>query len=130
MTVEIEIIDRVYHNIEDFCNVNGLNIKEYMSDAITEKYNLDRYGDLNEKLTKKEEKKPSTRSTKKEEKIDNPKPSETEETKSNITDELIPVKPMKEPSGLSRVVKMDVIEDVKDTTEEKSKRTRRTLKTK
>ena len=69
MTVEIEIIDRVYHNIEDFCNVNGLDIKEYMSDAITEKYNLDRYGDLNEKLTKKEEKKPSTRSTKKEEKI-------------------------------------------------------------
>ena len=38
MTVEIEIIDRVYHNIEDFCNVNGLDIKEYMSDAITEKY--------------------------------------------------------------------------------------------
>ena len=101
-----------------------------MKKANTEKYNLDRYGDLNEKLTKKEEKKPSTRSTKKEEKIDNPKPSETEETKSNITDELIPVKPMKEPSGLSRVVKMDVIEDVKDTTEEKSKRTRRTLKTK
>ena len=53
MTVEIEIIDRVFYGLEDFCSANGLDVKEYMSDAIMEKYNLDKYGDLNEKLTKK-----------------------------------------------------------------------------
>ena len=43
MTVEIEIIDRVYYNIEDFCEVNGLDVREYMSNAITERYNLDKF---------------------------------------------------------------------------------------
>lgn len=53
MIVEIDIIDRIYHNIQEFCEINGFNIIEYMSDAIVERYNLDKYGDLNEKLVKK-----------------------------------------------------------------------------
>ena len=53
MRVEIELIDRIYNNICDFCEANGVDAYEYMSDAITEKYNLDKYGDLNEKLVGK-----------------------------------------------------------------------------
>lgn len=56
MTLEIEIIDRIYHNIEAFCHVNNKDIKEYIVNSIIERYNLDRYGDLNEKVHKKENK--------------------------------------------------------------------------
>ena len=65
MTVEVELINRIYTNLCEFCDANGLDVQEYMSNAITERYNLDKYGDLNEKLAKKEEKKPTTKRTKK-----------------------------------------------------------------
>lgn len=70
MTVEIDIIDRVYYGIVDFCEVNEFDVKEYMSDAVMEKYNIDKYGDLNEKLVKKVEKKPTVRKPKKEQKVE------------------------------------------------------------
>lgn len=56
MLVEVDIIDRIYRNIEDFCCVNGLDVNEYIINAIVERYNLDKYGDLNEKLVKIETK--------------------------------------------------------------------------
>lgn len=123
MTVEIEIIDRVYYNIEDFCKVNGFDIKEYMSNAITERYNLDKYGDLNEKLVKKEEKKPSTRRTKKEEPIVEVKPVEV--TAEQKIEEVKIEKPVEEvKTVVTGTIKVEPI------IEEKPKRTRRTLKTK
>lgn len=123
MTVEIEIIDRVYYNIEDFCEVNGLDVREYMSNAITERYNLDKYGDLNEKLAKKEEKKPSTRRTKKEEPIDDVKPVKI------TTEQKIEEVEIKKPIDEVKAVVTDIVK-VESIIGEKPKRTRRTLKTK
>lgn len=128
MTVEIEIIDRIYHNIEEFCGVNSIDIKEYMSNAIIERYNLDRYGDLNERLSKKE--KNTSDGLTKEEKNDNCKSHKTEETKNNTTDEIISSETMKESSDLNKMPNADVNENAKDTTEAKPQRIRRTLKTK
>ena len=127
MTVEIEIIDRIYHNIEDFCSVNSIDIKEYMSNAITERYNLDRYGDLNEKLSKKE-KKISEKHKKEEGENDNSKSLKTEEIKNGIADKIINTESLKETLDLNKTTDVDV--NAKDTTEEKPKRIRRTLKTK
>lgn len=56
MKVEIDIIDRIYYNIETLCSKNGTDILEYMSDAVVERYNLDKYGDLNKKIEKRAEK--------------------------------------------------------------------------
>lgn len=56
MVVEIDIIDRIYSGMEKFCEVNNIDIVEYMQDAVIDRYNLDKYGDLNEKLIKKENK--------------------------------------------------------------------------
>lgn len=50
MKIEIDIIDRIYYNIEDFCAANGKDIAEYMADIVIERYNIDKYGDLNEKI--------------------------------------------------------------------------------
>lgn len=120
MIVEIDIIDRIYHNIQEFCEINGFNIIEYMSDAIVERYNLDKYGDLNEKLVKKEEeKKLSTRRNKETEIIANVKDAETVsniKVEEVVTEKLIETKESQ--------TEMDIQE------EEKPKKTRRTLKTK
>lgn len=53
MKIEIDIIDRIYYNIEDFCAANGTDVATYMADAVVERYNLDKYGDLNEKIKPK-----------------------------------------------------------------------------
>lgn len=117
MIVEIYIIDRIYYNIQELCEINGFNVMEYMSDAIIERYNLDKYGDLNEKLVKKEEKKPSTRRIKKEESVIVTKPVEiVEEKKASIVEKTV-----------ENIKPMEIVETV---VEEKPKKTRRTLKTK
>jgi len=119
MLVEIDIIDRIYHNIQEFCEINGFNIIEYMSDAIVEKYNLDKYGDLNEKLVKKEKKKLPTRRNEKNEIIANVKDAETVsniKVEEVVTEKLIETKESQ--------IEMDIQEG------EKPKKTRRTLKTK
>ena len=119
MTVEIDIIDRIYYNIQEFCEVNGLDVIEYMTDAITERYNLDKYGDLNEKLVKKEEKKPPVRRTKKTDTVVDVKVTETV----NITKTEEPIK-----EEVSEIKEHQ--SDVEIQTDEKPKKTRRTLKTK
>ena len=132
MTVEIEIIDRVFYGLEDFCSANGLDVKEYMSDAIMEKYNLDKYGDLNEKLVKKvdiestktdENKKKAGRTKKiKEEEINNEQdivPQTTEDRQTEPKEEE------------TRLVEKPVVESVSiETNGEPVKKIRRTLKTK
>ena len=123
MTVEIDIIDRIYYNIQEFCEVNGFDVVEYMSNAVTERYNLDKYGDLNEKLVKKEEKKPSLKRTKKIEDVIDTKIQETiNETNNSVKVE----EPIKEETKENK----QIHSDVEIQTEEKPKKTRRTLKTK
>lgn len=113
MVVEIDIIDRVFRNIEDFCETNGLDINEYMSNAVMERYNLDKYGDLNDKLVKKEDVKEVV------------KPVIIEEKTEEIVEE--PVKVSVEEKPVDIPVKTEEAVIVQD---DKPKRKKRTLKTK
>ena len=132
MTVEIEIIDRVFYGLEDFCSANGLDVKEYMSDAIMEKYNLDKYGDLNEKLTKKVNIE-STKTDENKKKVGRPKKIKEEEI--NNEQDIVPqttedrqTEPTEEET---RLVEKPVVEPVPiETNGEPVKKIRRTLKTK
>lgn len=45
--VEININKRIWGNIIQYCEANGLNIEEYASECLEKQNNIDRYGDLN-----------------------------------------------------------------------------------
>ena len=48
MIISIELDDRQYRDIELYCNMNNIKINDYLTDIITEKHMLNKYGDLNE----------------------------------------------------------------------------------
>lgn len=58
MIVEIDIADRIYDSIERYCSDNGLEVNLYMLEAIENRINTDRFGDLNEIMYGKPKKKP------------------------------------------------------------------------
>lgn len=129
MTVEVEIIDRVYNNMCDFCEINGIDVNEYMSNAIMERYNLDRYGDLNEKLSKKEEKKPTVRKTKKEEPIKEISDKE-DGKKQDIGAQVAENKQGEETKSEKETGEPTAVSDVAQTDVTTVKKVKRTLKTK
>lgn len=47
MTISIELDDRQYRDIELYCNMNNIKINDYLTDIITEKHMINKYGDLN-----------------------------------------------------------------------------------
>lgn len=54
---KIDIDDRLYKDLTDWATLNGLSkndIKNYINKAIRDRLNLDKYGDLNEKIKKNE----------------------------------------------------------------------------
>lgn len=48
MTISIELDDRQYRDIELYCNMNNIKINDYLTDIITEKHMINKYGDLND----------------------------------------------------------------------------------
>ena len=48
MTISIELDDRQYRDIESYCDTNNIKVNDYLTDIITEKHMLNKYGDLNE----------------------------------------------------------------------------------
>ena len=48
MTISIELDDRQYRDIESYCDMNNIKVNDYLTDIITEKHILNKYGDLNE----------------------------------------------------------------------------------
>ena len=48
MTISIELDDRQYRDIELYCNMNNIKINNYLTDIITEKHMINKYGDLND----------------------------------------------------------------------------------
>lgn len=48
MTINLELDNRQYLDIEYYCSTNNLTIQEYLIDIITEKHSLNKFGDLNE----------------------------------------------------------------------------------
>ena len=54
MRITIELDDKLCENIKQFCRLNSMTYTEYLSKIIEEKFNVDRFGDLNEKIRKKQ----------------------------------------------------------------------------
>lgn len=52
MRLTIEIEDKLAENIKAFCKMNNMTYSAYLSGIIEERFNLDRFGDLNKKLKK------------------------------------------------------------------------------
>ena len=48
MTISIELDDRQYRDIELYCNMNNIKINDYLTDIITEKHMINKYGDVND----------------------------------------------------------------------------------
>lgn len=53
MRLTIEIDDKLGEKIKQFCKLNNITYSKYLVGIIEEKFNCDRFGDLNEKLKKK-----------------------------------------------------------------------------
>ena len=141
MKVTIDIVDRNYEQIKEFCDFNGINIEDYIVECTENDFFIRKYGDLNDKLnnTKTEvEEKPMPQEIKekfdelaemkkKEEakiekkKVGRPKKKVEEEIKKDDSEEL-----------LKNISKNQVFvrqEDIVDTETLKPTKIKRTLKT-
>lgn len=87
MIINIEISDRDYRDIELYCNANGLDLNDYISNIIMETHYCNKYGDLNIMMEKVTEE--STASPKK--KVKRIKKSEVISTEENGVEEQLEV---------------------------------------
>jgi len=55
MQITIDIIDRNYEQIKEFCDFNKIKIEDYIIQCTEDDFFTRKYGDLNEKLTKSKE---------------------------------------------------------------------------
>ena len=133
MELVINIIDRNYEQIKEFCEFNNITIEDYVVQCAEDDFFTRKYGDLNEKL------KPSE--TKTEEKTIN-KPTDVIKTEKKKTTRAKKVKEEKETENDDGKLKIDDIlindtnqvlikkEEIIDTTDEnKPKVVKRTLRT-
>ena len=61
MEITIDLPDKIYDEIKQMCEFNGITIIKYAFDCVLDNYNTMKYGDLNEKLGIKEEPKEETK---------------------------------------------------------------------
>ena len=54
MKITINIDERTGTAIREFCKANNLKQNQYLVDIIEKQFNIDRFGDMNEMLAKKE----------------------------------------------------------------------------
>lgn len=54
MKVSVSLDKKIIDNVKNFCKLNNKNYLEYITEAIEGKLSIDMYGDLNEKMNKKE----------------------------------------------------------------------------
>lgn len=129
MEITINIIDRNYDQIKEFCDFNNILIEDYIVRCVEDDFFTRKYGDLNEKLNPpKVEEKPPQQETKKEEttekkKVGRPKKVK-EETTTVVENKIEDIVKDKE-QFLIRVE--DVVDTTDKTTETKIRK--RTLKT-
>ena len=50
MEVSLKINNRLYTNIQQFCELNKIEINEYILTLVERGFNIDKYGDLNDTL--------------------------------------------------------------------------------
>ena len=56
MKINIEIVDRNYEQIKEFCEFNNIKLEDYIVQCVEDDFFTRKYGDLNEKLKKEEPK--------------------------------------------------------------------------
>ena len=71
MKITIEIVDRNYEQIKEFCDFNKIPIDEYIVNCVENDFFIRKYGDLNEKVSPTEKK---TEIIKEEIKVEKKKP--------------------------------------------------------
>ena len=71
MKITIEIVDRNYEQIKEFCEFNKITIDEYIVNCVENDFFIRKYGDLNEKVSPTEKK---TEIIKEETKVEKKKP--------------------------------------------------------
>ena len=97
MTISIELDDRQYRDIESYCDMNNIKVNDYLTDIITEKHMINKYGDLNEimsvtieedktKIKKRGRPKKDTEPQSEIEAVVEEKKEETENNKGEITE--------------------------------------------
>lgn len=52
MEITIDIIDRNYSQIKEFCDFNNIKVEDYIVQCVEDDFFTRKYGDLNEKLNK------------------------------------------------------------------------------
>lgn len=134
MQITIDIIDRNYDQIKEFCEFNNIKVENYIVQCVEDDFFTRKYGDLNEKIRSKEqdrkiEEKPITEETPKVEKKKVGRPKKVVEEKPTV------IVNNKKENEIQEIVKntQQVFvrkEDIIDTIEVKPTKVKRTLKTK
>ena len=50
--ISIELPERTVENLREFCKLNNTKVNTYLRDIIEKQLNIDRFGDLNQKIKK------------------------------------------------------------------------------
>lgn len=89
MKVSISIDKKIIDKVKGFCKLNGRNYLEYITEAIDAKLSVDMYGDLNEKMKKRE--KPKIQRA---EEYIKEKTKKVKEEKETVTKEILETQPL------------------------------------
>jgi len=54
MEISIDIPDKIYAEIKEMCEYNSIGVDDYIFNCTLDNFNIMKYGDLNEKIMKKE----------------------------------------------------------------------------
>lgn len=134
MQITIDIIDRNYDQIKEFCEFNNIKVEDYIVQCVEDDFFTRKYGDLNEKIRSKEqdqktEEKPITEETPKVEKKKVGRPKKVVEEKPTV---IVDNKKENEIQEIVKNTQQIFVrkEDIIDTIEVKPTKVKRTLKTK
>ena len=50
MKITVDIVDRNYAQIEEFCDANGMSVEDYVVQCVEDTFFTMKYGDINEKI--------------------------------------------------------------------------------
>ena len=129
MEITIEIVDRNYEQIKEFCDFNNIKIEDYIVQCAEDDFFTRKYGDLNEKMNKENKEEISKEDVIKTEKkkVGRPKKKIQETT---IIEKETPIEEPKVNTEQFFVRNEDAIDTTNKELQKQQVRIKRTLKTK
>lgn len=129
MKITIDIIDRNFIQINEFCDFNKINIKDYIVQCVEDDFFTRKYGDLNEKLKQPKEEK--SKEVKTENKLMQEKETKQVEEPPKVEKKKVgrPRKKVETPSIVEEPSKVTIKQTVVNEEPKTQTRTRRILKT-